>query len=61
MKNFNLTDDLYWTVEAQVKLRKIPFFVRPQARQRIEQLTRAANLEEVTANIVEQARSEFGQ
>lgn len=61
MKDFNLTDDLYWTVEAQAKLKKIPFFVRPQARQRIEELTRAANLEEVTAQIVEQARSEFGQ
>ncbi|MGF1540095.1 MAG: PCP reductase family protein [Pleurocapsa sp.] len=61
MGNFNLTDDLYWTVEARTKLKKIPFFVRPQARQRIEQLTRAANLEEVTANIVEQARLEFGQ
>ncbi len=61
MRNFNLTDDLYWTAEAQAKLKKIPFFVRPQARQRIEQLARAANLEEVTANIVEQARIEFGQ
>ncbi len=61
MRNYNFTDDLYWTVEAQAKLKKIPFFVRPQARQRIEQLTRAANLEEVTANIVEQARIEFGQ
>ena len=61
MREFNLTDDLYWTTEAQMKLKKIPFFVRPQARQRIEELTRAANLEEVTADIVEQARSEFGQ
>ncbi len=61
MKELNFTDDLSWTIEAQVKLKKIPFFVRPQARQRIEELTRAANLEEVTADIVEQARSEFGQ
>ncbi len=61
MKELNFTDDLAWTIEAQVKLKKIPFFVRPQARQRIEELTRAANLEEVTADIVEQARSEFGQ
>ena len=61
MKELNFTDDLAWTIEAQVKLKKIPFFVRPQARQRIEELTRAANLEEVTADIVEKARSEFGQ
>jgi hypothetical protein len=61
MNSFNLSDDLYWTVEARAKLKKIPFFVRPQARQRIEQLTRTANLEEVTADIVERARLEFGQ
>ncbi len=59
--NFDLTGDLSWTPEARVKLQKIPFFVRPQARQRIEELTRAADLEAVTAEIVEQARQEFGQ
>ncbi len=59
--NFDITEDLYWTPEAEVKLKKIPFFVRSQARQRIEELARAAQLEEVTADIVEQARSEFGQ
>ncbi len=61
MDNFNLMDDLYWTPEAIVKLKKIPFFVRPQARHRIEELARAAELEEVTPAIVEQARVEFGQ
>ena len=61
MRNFNLTDDLYWTPQAQAKLKMIPFFARPQARQKIEQLARAEELEEVTAEIVEQARAEFGQ
>lgn len=61
ISNFDLSDDLSWTPQAQVKLRKIPFFVRPQARQRIEALARAANLEQVTTEIVEQARIEFGQ
>ena len=54
-------DELFWTTEAQIKLRKIPYFARTQARQRIEDLTRQQGLEEVTAAIVEQARSEFGQ
>ena len=54
-------DELFWTTEAQIKLRKIPYFARTQARQRIENLTRQQGLEEVTAAIVEQARSEFGQ
>ncbi|BAU66010.1 Proto-chlorophyllide reductase 57 kD subunit [Stanieria sp. NIES-3757] len=58
---FDLTDDLSWTAEAKAKLKQIPFFVRSQARQRIEELARAAEVEEVTAEIVEQARAEFGQ
>lgn len=57
----NFTDELHWTIEAQIKLRKIPYFARTQARQRIEDLTRQYGLEEVTAAIVEQARSDFGQ
>ncbi len=61
MRNLNFTDDLYWTPQAQAKLRMIPFFARPQARQRIEAIARAAELEEVTIEIVEQARTEFGQ
>lgn len=61
MKNFNVTDELYWTPQAQVKLKMIPFFARPQARQRIEAMARAAELEEVTAEMVLQARAEFGQ
>ncbi|MGV2828402.1 PCP reductase family protein [Myxosarcina sp. GI1(2024)] len=61
MNNFNLMDDLHWTPEAKEKLRKIPFFVRPQARQRIEELARTAESEEVTSTIVERARLEFGQ
>lgn len=61
MRNFNLTDDLYWTPQAQVKLKMIPFFARHQARQKIEAMARAAEIEEITAEIVEKARSEFGQ
>lgn len=61
MRNFNLTDELYWTPQAQAKLKMIPFFARPQARLKIEKLARAANLQEVTSEIIEQARAEFGQ
>jgi Proto-chlorophyllide reductase 57 kD subunit len=52
---------LTWTPEAKVKLRNIPYFVRTQARLRIEQLAREANTDIVTVDIVEQARLEFGQ
>ena len=61
MKDFDFNDTLRWTPQAKAKLKDIPFFARPQARQRIEKIARAAELEEVTAEIVEQARAEFGQ
>jgi hypothetical protein len=61
MSNSDFNDELRWTPEAKAKLKNIPFFVRSQARGRIEELAREAESEEVTADIVEQARLEFGQ
>ncbi|MBW4684790.1 MAG: PCP reductase family protein [Komarekiella atlantica HA4396-MV6] len=61
MNESNLTDALQWTSEAKTKLKSIPFFVRSQAKARIEQLARQAEQEIVTADLVEQARLEFGQ
>lgn len=61
MSKSDFTDTLEWTPEAQAKLKNIPYFVRTQARQRIEQLARQAELDVVTVGIVEQARVEFGQ
>jgi Spy/CpxP family protein refolding chaperone len=52
---------LTWTPEAQAKLRNIPYFARSQARQRIEEIAYANDNTIVTADIVEQARIEFGQ
>jgi hypothetical protein len=42
-------------------LKNIPFFVSAQAKARIEQLARQAEQDVVTADLVEQARLEFGQ
>ncbi len=61
MRDSDWTDALAWTPEAKVKLKNIPFFARTQARQRIEQLARAAGAEIVTVELVEQARVDFGQ
>lgn len=61
MQEFDLTDVLKWTPEAETKLRKVPFFVRTQARQRIEQLARKLAYEVVTVEVVEQARLKLGQ
>lgn len=56
-----MADELSWTADAQAKLKNIPFFVRVQARKRIEDVAREAELEVVTADLVEQVRLEFGQ
>lgn len=61
MNDSNLMDILEWTPEAKAKLKNIPFFVRAQAKARIEQLARAAEQEVVTVELVEQTRVEFGQ
>lgn len=55
------SDRPLWTKEALQKLRNIPYFVRTQARQKIETLARKNDLETITADTVEQARLEFGQ
>jgi hypothetical protein len=61
MSEFGFNESLRWTPDAKLKLKNIPYFVRTQARQRVEQLAREANLDEVTVEMVEQARLEFGQ
>ncbi|WP_066377654.1 MULTISPECIES: PCP reductase family protein [unclassified Anabaena] len=61
MSESNFTDALRWTSEAKTKLKNIPFFARSQAQARIEQLARQAEKDIVTADLVEQARLEFGQ
>ncbi len=61
MQNLDSSEGLTWTSEAKVKYKNIPYFVRSQARQRIEQLALAAGSDTITAEIVEKARVEFGQ
>jgi len=61
MSDINLNDFLHWTPEAKIKLKNIPYFVRTQARQRIEQIARETEAETITVEMVEQARLEFGQ
>ena len=54
-------EGLTWTAEAKIKYKNIPYFVRAQARQRIEQLAQASGSDTITVEIVEKARVEFGQ
>lgn len=61
MPDSDFTGELKWTPDAKAKFKNIPYFVRGQARQRIEQLARDGETEVVTVELVEQARLEFGQ
>ncbi|MEA5468661.1 MULTISPECIES: PCP reductase family protein [unclassified Spirulina] len=61
MDDSDFAETLHWTAEATAKFKNIPFFVRTQARQRIEELAREVESDTVTVEIVEQARDEFGQ
>jgi hypothetical protein len=61
MSHSNFTETLQWTPEAKGMLNKIPFFVRSQARKRIEELAQTTESDWVTVSLVEQARTEFGQ
>lgn len=54
------SSSLQWTPEAKAKLKNIPFFVRSQARQRIEEMARSSESEVITAEMVEEARQQFG-
>lgn len=50
-----------WSQAAKAKLDGIPFFVRAQARTRIEAAARAQAVEVITVDLVEQVRLDLGQ
>lgn len=60
-QNLDSEDEFTWTSEAKAKFKNIPYFVRSQARQRIEQIAADSGSDRITAEIVEKARLEFGQ
>ncbi len=52
-------NSIAWTAEAEAKLKEIPFFVRPMARKKIEQLTKDSGQTLITVEIYEQAKQKF--
>jgi hypothetical protein len=50
-----------WTAEAEVKLKEIPFFVRPGARKKIEKFAQELDQTIITASLYDQAKSKFGR
>jgi hypothetical protein len=49
-----------WTVEAEARLKEIPFFVRPAARKKIEKFAQEAGMTQITVDVYEQAKKQFG-
>lgn len=45
-----------WTAEALVLLEKIPVFVRPMAKKKIEKKAEEEGIEEITPEFMEKAR-----
>ncbi len=50
-----------WTIEAEQRLKEVPFFVRPAVRRKIEKLAGEAGLEQVDGSFYDQAKASFGQ
>jgi Proto-chlorophyllide reductase 57 kD subunit len=55
-----MSDNIIWTVAAEAKLKEIPFFVRPAARQKIEKFAQAQGATEITVEIYDRAKQQFG-
>lgn len=50
-----------WSSQAQQRLENIPAFIRPMAKMEIERMARDRGLEEVGAELVEEAKNKFSQ
>ncbi|KAM3090473.1 PCP reductase family protein [Phormidesmis sp. 146-35] len=55
-----MSDAIVWTSDAEARLKEIPFFVRPAARKKIEKFAQEAGLSQITVEVYEQAKKQFG-
>ena len=55
-----MSNNLAWTSEAEAKLKEIPFFVRPAARKKIEKFAQERGANEITVEIYDLAKQQFG-
>ncbi len=56
-----MSDAITWTLEAEARLKEIPFFVRPAARKKIERFAQERGITEITVEVYEQAKQKFGE
>jgi hypothetical protein len=55
------TAELTWTPEASKRLENIPFFIRPMAKKEIERMAREQGRAEVTADMMDHAKTAFAK
>ena len=55
-----MSSAIEWTSEAEARLKEIPFFVRPAARKKIEKFAQASGSTQITVEVYEQAKQQFG-
>ena len=56
-----MANAIQWTTEAEALLKEIPFFVRPAARKKIEKFANEKGTSEITPEVYQQAKQQFGQ
>ena len=56
-----MASSIQWTAEAEALLKEIPFFVRPAARKKIEKFAREKDLSEITSEVYQAAKQQFGE
>ncbi|MBC7971532.1 MAG: PCP reductase family protein [Verrucomicrobia bacterium] len=55
-----MSSAIEWTSEAEARLKEIPFFVRPAARKKIEKFAQESGITQITVEVYEQAKQQFG-
>jgi Proto-chlorophyllide reductase 57 kD subunit len=54
-----VSNHICWTAEAEAKLKEIPFFVRPVARNKIEKFAEEQGKLEVNIEVYEHVKQQF--
>ena len=54
-----MSNNICWTAEAEAKLKEIPFFVRPVARNKIENFAREQGKLEINIEVYEHVKQQF--
>ncbi len=56
-----MSEKITWTPEAKIKLKDIPFFVRPFALKKIEKYAQENSFSEINIEVYEQAKKQFNK